>query len=256
MEKKFTLLELLVVVAIIGILASILLPSLSQARLKGYQAVCSSNLRQLGIATQLYVTTNNGWYMGNWKDSEWVDDGLTGPRGNSSWHYKLRDHLGLTMGEGKTGQYIEERYQTLQCPLEPQPYTDDNKRTYSSYQFTKRRKDNNADNPGIVVSNYEGGKNINTVSNPTETVAASEQFKRGFINVVGGSTAKAEHYNLYQGVTDYDPYVFPHGNGKFMMQALWVDTHVKLTNRMTIFDTPENVNRANPKHTMWDSNRD
>jgi len=201
------------------------------------------------VCNTAFVGDNDGWYMGNWKDSVTFQD-------NSSWHYKLRDSLGLTMGEGNTGQYREENYQGLQCPLEPDPYLEDSVRTWCSYQFTKRRKENNADNPGIVVSNYEGGKKIDGVAHPTETVAATEQFKRGYINVVGGSTAKAEDYNFFQGVTDYDPYVFPHGKGKFMMQALWVDTHVKLTNRMVIFDTPENTNKANPKNTLWDSNRE
>lgn len=52
--KKFTLIELLVVVAIIGILVSMLLPSLSKARDMGKAAVCTSNQKQLGIATLSY----------------------------------------------------------------------------------------------------------------------------------------------------------------------------------------------------------
>ena len=58
--KKFTLLELLVVVAIIGILASLLLPSLGKAREKGKQAVCLSNARQISLAVSMYITDNNG----------------------------------------------------------------------------------------------------------------------------------------------------------------------------------------------------
>lgn len=58
--KKFTLMELLVVVAIIGVLASMLLPSLSNARLKVKQAVCLSNGKQIAAATIMYMSGNDG----------------------------------------------------------------------------------------------------------------------------------------------------------------------------------------------------
>jgi prepilin-type N-terminal cleavage/methylation domain-containing protein len=53
--RAFSLVELLVVVAVIGILASLLLPALGRAKLRSRQTACASNLRQVGIAFVLYL---------------------------------------------------------------------------------------------------------------------------------------------------------------------------------------------------------
>lgn len=58
----FSLVELLVVVAIVALLVSLLLPSLSAAREAGLSAVCSSNLRQLQLANETYTHDFGGRY--------------------------------------------------------------------------------------------------------------------------------------------------------------------------------------------------
>jgi prepilin-type N-terminal cleavage/methylation domain-containing protein len=58
--RGFTLLELLIVVVIIGIVAGLLGPGLSRAKEKGRQSACANNLRQLGIAAQLYWDDHDG----------------------------------------------------------------------------------------------------------------------------------------------------------------------------------------------------
>lgn len=59
-RRAFTLVELLVVVAVIATLAALLLPALEASRDEGRKAACVSNLRQIGVGMSLYVAEHEG----------------------------------------------------------------------------------------------------------------------------------------------------------------------------------------------------
>ncbi|NQZ59224.1 MAG: type II secretion system protein [Lentisphaeraceae bacterium] len=87
--KKFTLIELLIVVALIGILLSMLLPSLHKARKGAKTAVCMSNLKQIHPATTLYLKNNKQKYPR-----------YTGGSSTSFAGYKFVGNSGIKWGGG------------------------------------------------------------------------------------------------------------------------------------------------------------
>lgn len=66
----FTLVELLVVIGIVGVLSGILFPTLVQVREAARKTSCTSNLRQLGAALQLYTSDWDDHWPGIW-NGEW-----------------------------------------------------------------------------------------------------------------------------------------------------------------------------------------
>ena len=60
-KKTFSLIELLVTIAVIAILAGLLLPALNAAREKGRGIACSANLKQTGTGLMMYTVDNNDY---------------------------------------------------------------------------------------------------------------------------------------------------------------------------------------------------
>lgn len=89
----FTLVELLVVVAIIALLVSILLPTLNKAKEQTSRVICASNLRNCGTALHLYTASNNGYFPPHYDD--WVDPHMYCRQGV----YDLREYIRPYVGD-------------------------------------------------------------------------------------------------------------------------------------------------------------
>lgn len=71
-RKGFTLIELMIVVAIIAILAAILIPNFLRARAQAQLSGCEGNLKNIATALEMYATDNGGAYPANITDNLFV----------------------------------------------------------------------------------------------------------------------------------------------------------------------------------------
>ena len=71
-RKPFTLIELLIVIAIIAILAAMLLPALNKARASANRVLCANNQKQLGLQFAMYANAFGNYITVKGADSSWL----------------------------------------------------------------------------------------------------------------------------------------------------------------------------------------
>lgn len=229
-STSFTLIELLVVIAIIAILASMLLPALNKARDRAREIACTNQLKQMGLATFLYIEEHDDRYMTN--------NTATG-----SWDYKLGQYDGrgalptlsqnmwqeIVKGTDWSGIYL--------CPSDVAGNTDDTLYYRRSYSFNWYIKDD-PQMPGLVgvewatyPGNEQQARKSSEVLNPSRTLAITEwHAHNNRINNSSSLSVIRWGYVRPANVTGTESTYFQHGPNK--MNILYADGHVDLVSNL------------------------
>jgi prepilin-type N-terminal cleavage/methylation domain-containing protein/prepilin-type processing-associated H-X9-DG protein len=207
--KAFSLIEVLVVTAIIAILASMLMPALQKAREKARQGVCMSNLRQIGLAFMMYET-------------DWHCMGYYSDEGGRRWYGPLFSyiHSGLTIA---TAGYTDKRLAVFMCPSDricdriPGTRT----KSYAINAYFLRGY-----NQGDPTLNYHCGHSQASCSNPSSYFLVGELHDGNWMGTASGAgiySGSNPPGQFGPGTPTFDA----HGDGS---NFLFVDGHVKWLN--------------------------
>jgi prepilin-type N-terminal cleavage/methylation domain-containing protein/prepilin-type processing-associated H-X9-DG protein len=237
-NKAFTLIELLVVIAIIAILAAILFPVFARARENARKASCLSNLKQLGIAVEMYKQDYDGYYP-------FAYMGYLNSAGLSMWWMLLYD------------PYVKNK-QVWICPTSGQFSTAANVTTYginssgSNYsQITTAPYHSGGFGNNPTYPNTRTGSVLNeaAITNPSQTIFAGDAASNGDKDyngrmLVGWSSAsyipvlhggQVGPFYDQSGATSGQP-ASSEGGGNY----LFADGHVKWLTANTLIPTTGN----------------
>ncbi|EDM29566.1 hypothetical protein LNTAR_17488 [Lentisphaera araneosa HTCC2155] len=227
---KFSLIEILVVVAIIGILASFLMPVLSKARKQSRIVVCLSQQKQLGTAIFMYAGDNND-YVPQSSTKTW-DDRLGGGYDGRNLTENQMDGVWPTTSE----LYV--------CPLDETP----SGRHPRSYSMTQA-------GPGSQLGMTNGDEDVVRrlveINNPTETIMLLDYpAPANDLGTPNRHVRKTSHVTNPDGGDSF----WSHGWGE--MNYLMTDGSAKgLSLTQTFLGQRYPWDNSNPSDTMWDSHR-
>jgi type II secretory pathway pseudopilin PulG len=244
-KNKFSLIELMLVLAITGILLSLLLPALSKARKKSKTSVCLSNQKQIAIASFSYAGENNFYLPAHYIDG---DAGI-----KRSWD----DHLGmgydgreLSLAEANDHS-ASEGFDLYVCPTDD---THDNHNFNRSYSAIQGKMNASSDSKRGPISEGSGKSlKLTKITYPSSTILISERHSND--NKLGKNTAGMLRTQDIINGTINGNYLWNHGNFKY--NHLMIDGSARaIQHTGTYLDSgiaPWSNTKTN--NTMWDSFR-
>lgn len=161
--RAFTLVELLVVMAVIAILAALLFPVLSAAKAKTQRAACMNNLRQINFALRMYADDDHGGALPNTRHV------------SSAYKELIKHYVGLTSPSSPNDklftcpadQFVIELPQNV---IVPGSIHEDADNDYTSYNINDLNRWGGpaSSGPGIA------GRKLDSIREPSRTVLVAE----------------------------------------------------------------------------------
>ena len=221
--QNFTLIELLIVIAIIAILAGMLLPSIGRAKEAAQQIQCIGNMKQLGVYSTMYANDNDETAL---PCSQKMATNAYG-----AWFMKLaNDYIGQNVGLDRSEKLSE----LFSCPSDKVGYDP----TFTSY--SSPNKDNISYTWNTTLGDYDRLKNVNTSS----VKELSPKKVRSVPSRVVILTERGGDYGVYLrfDVLNYQPrgQVGLWHNGRNALNCGYIDGHA------------ERVSRRETESSAWD----